>query len=124
MLVSLIGVSGCVRADHSHIPHANFSQFPSAVRLEIMEAFLEDIAAAKKQESEGVLNATSKMKECQQRLMASSRSKQRLGPLLNAGTNLAIAMESVEEYYSDVAEYSAEQCKSRMLAHFPLMHLS
>ncbi|EJK54853.1 hypothetical protein THAOC_25480, partial [Thalassiosira oceanica] len=77
--------------------------------LGIMETFLENIAAAKKQESEEVLNATSKMKECQQRLMSTSYSKQRLGPLLNAGTNLAIAMESVEEYYTDVAEYSAEQ---------------
>ena len=94
-----------------HMPHGNFPHFPLA-SLGIMEAFLEDISSAKKKESEGILNATSKMKEFQQRLVASSYSKQRLGPLLNAGTNLAIALESVEEYYTDVAEYSAEQCTS------------
>ena len=95
-------------------PYASW-QFPSLLPLAslgIMEAFLEDISSAKKKESEGILNATSKMKEFQQRLVASSYSKQRLGPLLNAGTNLAIALESVEEYYTDVAEYSAEQCTS------------
>jgi len=71
-----------------------------------LTTFVEELASVRKEESACVANAVAKLSDCRN---LEKKHMNRMGPIVSSGTNLSVAMESLEKYYEHCAESSLER---------------
>ena len=72
-----------------------------------LTTFVEELASVRKEESACVANAVAKLSDC--RNILEKKHMNRMGPIVSSGTNLSVAMESLEKYYEHCSESSLER---------------
>jgi len=105
--------------------------------LKMMEQFVEELALCRKEEAARVLSACSSLGMCRERLLMQNTSSNyggtqrrrgntinnninnkpnRVGPLLSSGTdlgtNISVALETMEEYFSTLAEADSQHWRN------------
>ena len=110
--------------------------------LKMMEQFVEDLALCRKEEAAKVLGACSSLGVYRERLLMqinnnhgnttqrrggskkNNNNTNRVGPLLSSGThlgtNLSVALETMEEYFSTLAETDSQHWRDVCLESSPL----
>jgi len=72
-----------------------------------LSTFVEELASVRKEESACVANAIAKLSDCRNTM--EKKHMNRMGPIVSSGTNLSVAMESLERYYEHNSESSLER---------------